>query len=208
MKALLLVDLQNDFMPGGALAVVDGDAVVPLANWLASKFPLVVATQDWHPQSHQSFAMNNPGRMVGDVIDLNGCQQVMWPAHCVQGKHGADFHPDLKQEQIHKVFQKGINAEVDSYSGFFDNNRRYPTGLEEWLKKKGITDLYICGLATDYCVKYTALDAAALGFKTWLIEDACRGVDLEAGDSARAIAAMQTAGVKIISSRELQMTLG
>ena len=208
MKALLLVDLQNDFMPGGALPVVDGDSIIPLANWLASKFPVVAATQDWHPQNHQSFAMNNPGRLVGDIINLSGCQQVMWPAHCVQGKHGADFHQELKVDQLHMIFKKGLNPEVDSYSGFFDNNRRFPTGLEEWLKKKGVTDLYVCGLATDYCVKYTALDAAALGFKTWLIEDACRGVDLEAGDSARAIAAMQAAGVKIISSRELQMTLG
>ena len=208
MKALVMVDLQNDFMPGGSLAVVDGDTTVPMANWLAARFPLVVATQDWHPQDHQSFAVNNPGRLVGDVINLNGCQQVMWPAHCVQNKFGADFHPDIKQEQIHKVFQKGMNAEIDSYSGFFDNNRLYPTGLEEWLKKKEVTDIYICGLATDYCVKYTALDAISLGFKTWLIEDACRGVDLQPGDSARAIAEMQAAGIKIISSRELQVTMG
>lgn len=207
MKALLLVDLQNDFMPGGALPVVDGDSIVPLANWLASKFSVVAATQDWHPQNHQSFAMNNPGRLVGDVINLNGCQQVMWPAHCVQGKHGADFHPDLKCDQLHMIFKKGINPEVDSYSGFFDNNRLHPTGLADWLKKKNISQLYICGLATDYCVKYTALDAVSLGFKTWLIEDACRGVDLQAGDSARAIEEMRNAGVSIISSRELQVSL-
>ncbi|NCB38251.1 MAG: bifunctional nicotinamidase/pyrazinamidase [Erysipelotrichia bacterium] len=205
MKALVLVDLQNDFMPGGALAVVDGDAVIPLANWLAAKFPIVVATQDWHPHDHQSFAVNNPGKMVGDVIDLNGCQQTLWPAHCVQEKHGADFHPDLKRELIQMVFKKGINPEVDSYSGFFDNNRKYPTGLETWLREKGVTDVYILGLATDYCVKHTAIDAASLGFNTYLIEDACRGVDLNAGDSARSISAMKDAGVKAISSRELQV---
>lgn len=207
MKALLMVDLQNDFMPGGALPVVDGDAVVPLANWLASKFPVVVATQDWHPKDHLSFAANNPGKMVGDVIDLNGCQQVMWPVHCVQGRHGANFHPELKRELIHMIFQKGVNAEVDSYSGFFDNSRTCPTGLEQWLKQKEISELYILGLATDYCVKYTALDAAQLGFKTWLIEDACRGVDLVAGDTARAISEMTAAGVRTISSRELQLRL-
>ncbi len=208
MKALILVDVQNDFMPGGALPVIDGDAIVPLVNWLTAKFKVVVATQDWHPADHRSFAVNNPGRMVGDIIDLNGCKQVMWPAHCVQGKHGADFHPDLKREQIHKIFQKGMNAEIDSYSGFFDNNRQFPTGLEAWLKKLGITDLYICGLATDYCVKFTALDAVRVGFKTWLVEDACRGVDLEPGDSTRAVAEMQAAGIGIISSRELQVIMG
>lgn len=206
MKALLLVDLQNDFMPGGALAVIDGDAVVPLANWLMPSFPVVVATQDWHPKDHQSFAVNNPGKMVGDVIDLNGCHQVMWPTHCVQELHGANFHPDLKQNLIHKVFQKGMNPDVDSYSGFFDNNRNHPTGLATWLHENNVTDLYILGLATDYCVKYTALDAISLGFKTWLIEDACKGVDLIAGDAARALSEMKEAGVKIISSRELQVS--
>lgn len=206
MKALILVDLQNDFMPGGALAVLDGDAIIPLANWLASRFSTVIATQDWHPQDHLSFALNNPGKLVGDIVDFNGRKQVLWPAHCVQNKFGAEFHPELKRERIDKVFQKGQNPEIDSYSGFFDNNRAHATGLEEWLKSKGIEELYICGLATDYCVKYTALDAVNLGFKTWLVEDACRGVDLEPGDSAKAISEMRQAGVKIISSRELQFT--
>lgn len=206
MKALLLVDLQNDFMPGGALAIVDGDAVVPLANWLAPNFPVVVATQDWHPQNHRSFAVNNPGKVVGDTIDLNGYQQVLWPVHCVQGLNGANFHPDLKRELIQMVFQKGTNPEVDSYSGFYDSDQKHSTGLEVWLQQKGVTDLYILGLATDYCVKYTALDAIKLGFKTWLIGDACRGVDFCEGNATSAISEMKAAGVSIISSRELQVS--
>src|SRR5688572_15626086 len=154
--ALVLVDLQNDFCPGGALAVADGDRVVPLANALArsKKFDLVVATQDWHPPDHASFAANHPGREVGDHIDLEGLPQILWPAHCVQGTWGAGLHPALDATRIDKVFQKGIDPALDSYSGFFDNGHRRSTGLGDYLKAAGITDVYILGLATDYCVKF------------------------------------------------------
>ena len=203
MKALILVDLQNDFMPGGALAVTEGDKVVPLANRLAAKFSITVATQDWHPQNHTSFASNNPGHAIGSVIELNGIPQVLWPDHCIQGSHGAGFHADLNTALIGKVFKKGTYPQVDSYSGFFDNNRAHATGLAEWLREQGVKTLYIMGLATDYCVKYTALDAAQLGFETFLIEDGCRGVELQPGDVKRAIDEMRKAGIKCVSGNEI-----
>lgn len=199
-NALILVDLQNDFLPGGALAVPEGDRVVPLANKLAPKFDLAVATQDWHPKNHASFASNHPGQKIGDVIDLNGLRQILWPIHCVQGTTGADFAPGLDRARIHHVIQKGTDANIDSYSGFFDNGHRKETGLCAYLKSKGVRDLYILGLATDYCVKSTALDAVQLGFPTFVIEDACRGVDLQPGDVERAIDETRKAGVTITDS--------
>jgi nicotinamidase/pyrazinamidase len=195
VNALILVDLQNDFMPGGALPVADGDKVVPLVNALQKRFDLVVAAQDWHPANHASFAAHHVGKKPGDLITLNGLPQILWPVHCVQNTPGAAFHPALDTKLIARVFQKGTDASVDSYSGFFDNGRRNATGLGEYLKERGVTDVHVCGLATDYCVRATALDAVSLGFRTHLIGDACRGVDLKPGDVARAIQEMQSAGV-------------
>jgi nicotinamidase/pyrazinamidase len=203
MKALILVDIQNDFLPGGALAVPDGDAVIPVANRLQPLFPLVVATQDWHPANHGSFAANHPGKKPFEQIDLNGLPQTLWPVHCVQNTAGAELAPGLNRERISKVFQKGTDAGVDSYSGFFDNGHRRATGMAEWLKSHGVTDVHICGLATDYCVKFTALDAVKSGFKTYLIEDACRGVNLQTNDVNNAIAEMKRAGVLIESSAKI-----
>lgn len=197
MKALILVDIQNDFCPGGALAVADGDAVVPVANRLMSAVDLVVATQDWHPASHGSFASNNPGKQVFTMGDLAGLPQVMWPDHCVQWTGGAQFHPGLDTKRIAHVFPKGTDATIDSYSGFFDNGKRKATGLGDWLKGKGVTEVLICGLATDYCVKATAIDAAQLGFRTVLVEDGCRGVGMTPTDVPDALAAMRAAGVVI-----------
>jgi nicotinamidase/pyrazinamidase len=202
-RALVLVDIQNDFIPGGALAVAEGDQVVPVANRMQNAFDLVVATQDWHPANHGSFASQHPGKKPGDVIDLNGIPQVLWPDHCVQGSKGAEFHPRLDTRRVAKVFQKGTDPEIDSYSGFFDNGHLRGTGLAEYLKSAGITDIYIAGLATDYCVKYTALDGRTLGFNVYLVEDACRGVNLNPGDSATAIDQMRAAGVKVLQSSDL-----
>ncbi|HSZ56208.1 MAG TPA: bifunctional nicotinamidase/pyrazinamidase [Tepidisphaeraceae bacterium] len=197
MKALIVVDVQNDFVPGGALAVPEGDRVVPLCNALANSFDLVVATQDWHPADHGSFAANHPGREVGDVIDLHGLGQILWPVHCVQNTRGAEFVPGLDTTRFARVFQKGTDSAIDSYSGFFDNGHRRSTGLGDYLKSKNVTDVYVCGLATDYCVKFTALDAKSLRFNVTLIQDASRGVNLRSGDAAAAIEQMRSAGVRI-----------
>jgi nicotinamidase/pyrazinamidase len=203
MKALILVDIQNDFCPGGALAVSEGDQVVPVANRLARAFELVVATQDWHPPDHGSFAANHDGKEPGQVIDLDGLQQVLWPVHCVQGSDGAAFRADLATDQITRVFQKGTDPTIDSYSGFFDNGHRKSTGLADYLKENGVDKVYVLGLATDYCVKFTALDAQDQGFDTYLVEDGCRGVELADGDVERAIDEMREAGVTIVSSGDL-----
>jgi nicotinamidase/pyrazinamidase len=204
MKALILVDIQNDFCPGGALAVADGDAVVPVANRLMNAVDVVVATQDWHPATHGSFASNHPGKQVFAMGDLAGLPQVMWPDHCVQWTGGAQFHPGLDTRRIARVFPKGTDATIDSYSGFFDNGKRKATGLGDWLKAKGVTEMLICGLATDYCVKATAIDAAQLGFRTVLVEDACRGVGMRATDVPEALATMRAAGVLITTSIRVQ----
>jgi nicotinamidase/pyrazinamidase len=199
MRALVLVDLQYDFMPGGALAVARGDEVVPIANRLLPHFTVVAATQDWHPRDHGSFADNHPGKNPYDVIDLDGVQQVLWPAHCVQGSRGAELH-DLLDRTKMTVFRKGSDKNVDSYSGFFDNGRRSATGLEGWLKERWIERVYIMGLATDYCVRATALDARSLGFEVWIVEDGCRAVDVKKGDGDRALMELRGAGCNIIES--------
>jgi nicotinamidase/pyrazinamidase len=204
MRALILVDLQNDFVPGGALAVRGGDQVIPIANHLASQFKIVVATQDWHPANHGSFAANHPGNQIGQVIELNGLPQVLWPVHCVQNTPGANFVPTLATNKITKIFQKGTDPAIDSYSGFFDNGHRKETGLGEWLSEQKVRDVYVMGLATDYCVKFTALDASQLGFHVHLVQDGCRGVDLRAGDISQAIEEMKDAGVKIIHSGDVR----
>jgi len=200
MKILILVDIQNDFLPGGALAVPQGHEVVPVANKLMQKFNYIVATQDWHPRNHGSFASNHPGKKPGDQIQLSGLPQILWPDHCIQETRGAGFASGLTTNRIARIFRKGTDPEVDSYSGFFDNGRRRSTGLEDYLREQRADAVYIVGLATDYCVKATALDSCQLGFDTYLIKDGCRGVNLKPGDSERAIEEMRSAGVKIISS--------
>jgi len=203
MRALILVDIQNDFLPGGALGVPAGDEVVPVANRLLDCFPLVVATQDWHPANHGSFASQHPGRQAGDTIDLNGIPQILWPDHCVQGTWGAEFAPGFAVERAQRIFHKGLDRELDSYSGFYDNRRLRSTGLGEYLRERGATDIAIAGLATDYCVKFSVLDAIQLGFRVRVISDACRGVDLQPGDSERALHEMQAAGARVVTSLEV-----
>ncbi len=200
MRALVLVDLQYDFMPGGALAVAHGDETVPVARRLMPLFDTVVATQDWHPPDHGSFAVNHPGKQPYEMVELAGLPQVLWPAHCVQGTRGAELHADLDRARITQVFRKGTDPQIDSYSGFYDNGHRKATGLGDWLKGRGIDELYVLGLATDYCVKYTTLDARQLGFAVSLVVDGCRGVELHPGDSEKAIDEMRTAGANVIES--------
>ncbi len=195
MEALLLIDLQNDFCPLGALPVPEGNAVIPVANRLMARFPLVVATQDWHPATHGSFAANHPWRKPGQVIDLNGLSQVLWPIHCVQDSFGAELVAELEQDKITRIFQKGTDPAIDSYSGFYDNGHRKSTGMGEWLQTQGVDTVYIMGLATDYCVRFSALDALGFGFRTYLIENGCRGIDLAPGDVERAVADLREKGV-------------
>jgi nicotinamidase/pyrazinamidase len=197
MKALLLVDLQNDFLPGGALAVPHGDEVVSVANQLMPAYEVVVATQDWHPADHLSFASQHPGKQIGDVIALAGLDQILWPDHCVQNTRGAEFALGLNRGSIQHVVHKGTHRTIDSYSGFFDNARRKATGLESYLRSKGVDTVHIVGLATDYCVKATALNAIDLGFRTVLLTTGVRGVELKPGDCQRAIEQMRAAGVEI-----------
>ncbi|MBI4606732.1 MAG: bifunctional nicotinamidase/pyrazinamidase [Planctomycetes bacterium] len=208
MNTLILVDLQNDFVPGGALPVPRGDEVVPVANRVQSFFDLVVATQDWHPPGHGSFAASHHGKKPGDVTLLGGLEQVLWPVHCVQGTRGAELLEVLEKRRIARVFRKGTDPAIDSYSGFFDNGHRRATGLGDYLRERGVTDVFVLGLATDYCVKLTALDAIGLGFRTHLVEDGCRGVDLRPGDVERAVEEMRRAGVRIVRSDELPHLLG
>lgn len=203
MDALILVDLQNDFVPGGALPVPHGDAVVAVANRLQPLFDLVVATLDWHPSDHGSFAANHEGKQPGDRIELNGLEQILWPVHCVQNTPGAELLAALNTTRIAKSFRKGTDPAIDSYSGFFDNGHRKATGLGDYLRGRNVTRVYILGLATDYCVRFTALDARQLGFETSLIEDGCRGVDLHPGDVEAALREMQNAGVRITNSEDL-----
>jgi len=203
MEALLLVDLQNDFLPGGALGVLEGDQVIPVANRVQEYFDIVIATADWHPPGHGSFASSHPGCKAGDVIELSGMPQVLWPDHCVQHTEGAEFSPHLNTGKIAKVIHKGMDPEIDSYSGFFDNGRQKATGLETYLRDQKVDTVYVMGLATDYCVKYTALDAVSLGYRTWLIEDGCRGVGVAEGDVERALAEMKAAGVRVVKSGDL-----
>jgi len=206
MNALIIVDLQNDFLPGGALAVPHGDEVIPVANKLQRRFNLLLATQDWHPPNHGSFATNHPGKKPGDRIMLDGIEQILWPVHCVQNTHGADFAPSFDTSRIAHVFHKGIDPLIDSYSTFFDNAHRRRTGLGEYLKERSINDIYLLGLALDYCVKYSALDARHLGFNTHIILDGCRGIGLDPGDLDRAIDEMKRAGAILLQSHDLSLS--
>jgi nicotinamidase/pyrazinamidase len=203
VRALIIVDLQNDFLPGGALAVPGGDEVIPLANELQRRFDVVLVTQDWHPPDHGSFAANHPGKKPGDRIMLDGIEQILWPVHCVQSTHGARFAPSLDTTRIAHVFHKGIDPRIDSYSTFFDNAHRRSTGLADYLNERSIKDIYLLGLALDYCVKYSALDACQLGLNTHIVLDGCRGIDLQPGDLDRAVDEMKGAGATILQSGEL-----
>jgi len=203
MNALIIVDLQNDFLPGGALAVPHGNEVIPLANELQQRFELVLATQDWHPPNHGSFAANHRGKKPGDRIMLDGIEQILWPVHCVQNTNGAEFAPSFDTSRIAHIFHKGIDPKIDSYSTFFDNAHRRETGLADYLKKRAINEIYLMGLALDYCVKYSTLDARQLGLNTYVIVDGCRGIELEAGDIERAIDEMKRVGAVLLQSSEL-----
>jgi nicotinamidase/pyrazinamidase len=203
MRALLLVDIQNDFLPGGALAVVDGDAVVPIANALMPIFEHVVASQDWHPADHGSFAVQHHGFEPFQVTQLDGLEQILWPVHCVQGKSGASFASALEVAGIDHVVRKGMSPHIDSYSAFFDNGHRQATGMFEHLRAIGVDDLFVMGLAADVCVKYTVLDALAAGLATTLITDGTRGVEMHRGDTTAAIQAMQAAGASTVVSESL-----
>lgn len=198
MKALIIVDVQNDFLPGGSLAVNNGDQIIPYINQLSKKFDLVVTTQDFHPANHKSFASNNPGKKIGELGVLNGQMQVMWPDHCVQGSLGAEMSPRLDLSQVNKNFPKGLNPEVDSYSGFFDNDKTSTTGLGDYLTAQKVTEVVVVGLALDYCVKATAIDAANLGFKTTVVLAGTKAVNLNPGDDQKAIGELQQAKVIVV----------
>jgi nicotinamidase/pyrazinamidase len=202
MKALLVTDIQNDFCPGGALAIEEGDAIIPLINSLMPKFDLVIATQDWHPADHQSFASQHPGKNIYDMIDLHGIQQVLWPDHCVQGSKGADFHPALDLRPIRYIIRKGSHREIDSYSAFYENDGITATGLTGLLKGMNVQSLAVVGLATDYCVLYSVLDALKEGFETAIIDDACRGVNLPPDNVAKALQKIAEAGGKILQAKD------
>lgn len=201
MKALLIIDIQHDFLPGGALAVPNGDRIIPVVNQLQPLFDLVVATQDWHPANHKSFASQHAGKKVFEMTQLQGLEQVLWPDHCVQGTRGADFPETLEQNRIEAVFRKGTDPEIDSYSGFYDNGHLKSTALADYLRGKGITEIYLVGLAGDYCVYFTAKDALQEGFATYLIEDATRPIDPDG--FARAKVDILQKGGTVIQSRQL-----
>jgi len=194
---LLIIDVQNDFCPGGALAVSDGDAVVPIVNRLSQRFDHAALTQDWHPSGHSSFATSHPGSAPFETIAMLYGQQTLWPDHCVQGTTGAAFHPELSTERAELVIRKGFRSEIDSYSAFYENDRRTATGLAGYLRERGLKRIFLAGLATDYCVYYSAVDARRLGFDAVVIESGCRAIDL-AGSLAVAWSGMQEAGVQRI----------
>ena len=203
-KAFLVVDIQNDFLPGGALGVEEGSQVVHLINKLMKQpFELIVASKDWHPANHGSFAEMHAGKKVGEHISLRGLDQILWPVHCVQGSKGAEFSEALDQDHFDKVFQKGTDEEIDSYSAFFDNGHLKETGMGDYLKQQQVTDLYIAGLTTDFCVKYSVLDALKLGFNAHVIRDACKPVNLSPGDEEKAVEEMKNAGASVLTTDQV-----
>jgi nicotinamidase-related amidase len=193
---LLIVDVQNDFCPGGALAVPDGDAIVPAVNRLARSFAHVILTQDWHPPGHASFASSHPGRRPFDAIEVSYGTQILWPDHCVQGTQGAGFHPKLDVPHAELVVRKGFRSAIDSYSAFRENDRLTPTGLAGYLRERGLERITMCGLATDFCVAFSAIDGREAGFAVTVVTGACRGIDLD-GSLARAMRSMSEAGVRV-----------
>ena len=199
MKALLLIDIQNDFLPGGALAVPNGDAIIPVVNDLQNHFDLVVATQDWHPENHKSFASGHPGKKAFGTIEWQGLEQVLWPDHCVQGTKGAELSSAVNWNKTEAIFRKGTNPDIDSYSGFYDNGHLKSTGLADYLKGRKVKEVYIAGLAADYCVYFTAKDALGEGFTTYIVEDATRAISTEGFNKAKID--LEKKGGKIIQSR-------
>jgi nicotinamidase/pyrazinamidase len=202
MRTLIIVDAQNDFMPGGPLEVPQGNSIVPVINQIQSNFELVIATQDWHPQNHKSFASNHHEKKPYDKIVLHGAQQILWPDHCIQGSHGAELHRDIISNRIAAIFRKGMDPEIDSYSGFYDNNHQLSTGLSGYLKEKGATDLHFCGLAADICVYYSILDSILEGFNATLVENATRPLHPDKFDDIKC--ELAKLGVHIITSNELR----
>ncbi len=200
---LLIVDMQNDFMPGGPLGVPGADEIVPILNKLMPHFSLVVATQDWHPADHTSFAKNHPGKKVGDRVEVQGISQILWPVHCVRNTKGAELVSGLNKDKISSIFYKGTDKLVDSYSAFFDNIHRRATGLYDYLESRDVEEIYIAGVATDYCVLYSVLDALEFGLQVHVISDACRGIDLYPGDVEAAFTKMVERGAKITPSSAL-----
>ena len=203
MNALLVIDLQNDFCPGGALAVPEGDAIIPSVNALIEQFDHVVLTQDWHPAGHHSFASSQAGKRPYETVALAYGTQILWPDHCVQGTSGAAFHPALRTDKAELILRKGFRQTIDSYSAFFENDRTTPTGLAGYLRERRIDTVYLTGLATDFCVKYSALDGRALGFTVYVVEDAVRGIDTQ-GSLAAAWDEMRDAGVERVTSEVLR----
>lgn len=185
MKTLIIVDIQNDFLEGGSLAVPNGNDVIPILNEIQKDFDLILATQDWHPHNHKSFAAEHPGKNEFELIDLNGLPQVLWPVHCVQVSFGAEFHKDLKMNSIEAIFRKGMDREIDSYSGFYDNGKRKNTGLFGYLKDRKVSEVFVAGLAADFCVYFTANDALDLGFETTIIEEASKPIDAESWEKLK-----------------------
>ncbi|MCB1336814.1 MAG: bifunctional nicotinamidase/pyrazinamidase [Maritimibacter sp.] len=196
-EAIVVIDVQNDFCPGGALAVDGGDEVVPVINRILRNYPVRVFTQDWHPAGHRSFASAHLGKLPFETVTMPYGPQVLWPDHCVQGSDGAEFHEDLQTAPGHAFLRKGFNAEIDSYSAFFENDHKTPTGLDGYLRARGVERITFAGLATDFCVAWSALDAARLGFGVTVRLDACRAIDLD-GSLARALAEMEDAGIRLV----------
>ena len=179
MHALIIVDIQNDFLPGGSLAVNEGDTIIPIINQIQQQYDLVVATQDWHPANHKSFASQHEGKKVYEIIELNGLQQTLWPDHCIQSTEGAAFSQELNTNKIEAIFRKGMDENIDSYSGFYDNGKLKSTGLADYLKGRNVHAVDVCGLAADYCVYFTAMDALDIGFAASIIENASKAIDHE-----------------------------
>lgn len=203
-NCLIITDIQNDFCPGGALAVAEGDKIIPIINKIVQKFDKAVATQDWHPPGHVSFATTHKKNPY-EIITVDGIQQVLWPDHCIPGTFGADFHKDLDLRKVGLIIRKGNDLNIDSYSTFIENDKKTFTGLHYYLQGLAIKDLYFCGLATDYCVHYSALDAVEMGFNAYVILDACRGVDVPAGSINAAIQEMKERGIRILNHNKLEL---
>jgi nicotinamidase/pyrazinamidase len=202
-SALIIVDIQKDFMPGGALGIVDGDKIIPAINRIIRFFPLVVASKDYHPKNHVSFASSHPKRRPGDVITLAGRQQNLWPEHCIQESLGSEFDPRLDKDDLHHIVLKGTRRDVDSYSTFYDNAREKSTGLHEFLRKNSVKNVFICGVATDFCVFFSVLDAIHLGYNVYVIKDLCKPVNIHPGDDDNCLEKMKNAGARIIDSSDV-----
>ncbi|MBN2042158.1 MAG: bifunctional nicotinamidase/pyrazinamidase [Spirochaetes bacterium] len=202
--ALIIVDVQNDFCPGGSLEVKDGDKIVPVINSIINKFDIAVATQDWHPEMHISFASSHKGKNVFDLVEVNGVDQIMWPDHCVQGTAGAELHKDIDTKKISLILRKGMDPHLDSYSAFTENDKKTITGLHGYLNAMQVSDVYICGLATDVCVYYTAMDSVKFGFNTSVLTDASRGIDNPAGSLDKTLEDMKAKDIKVITTSEIK----